>query len=955
MQNFKLLVLLTSLLTMVGSVLADPVLPTGGTIVEGYGSISQKSNSMTITQTTGKMSADWQTFNIGTGNSVNFVQPSASSIALNRVLGSNVSLIQGKLTANGQVFLINPNGVLFTPTAQVNVNGLVASTLNITHNDFMAGKLMFSGDSSSAIINQGNINAHEGGTVALIAARITNSGALTANSGDVLIGAAAKVVLDLGGPYKLQVTQGAIDALIENGGGIKADGGVVYLIAKAASDLAISTVINNTGVIEAQTLATGKAGQISLIGGLKNDRIVIDGTLDASAPNGADGGFIETSAAQVNVMDSVKVTTSALQGSSGTWLIDPVDYTIAAVNPENDSSYMSNVTLSNSLKDNNVIIETLSEGSGNGDIFVNDTVSWNTNKLTLNAHRNININTVMTADGTSTLALNTGNGNDVNMGLNASGFIGRVDIPTRTGTDILSINGVDYTVIQSLGTSGDASASPTVMTLQGMAVSANLDGNFALGTNINATGTSSWNSEAGFTPIGSNAASFTGTFEGLGHTVSSLTINRTSAPSVGLFGNATGSSTIGNIGLVGGTVVGAAGTGGLIGATTTTKVLNSYATGTVMGAAGTGGLIGAISTGSISNSYALGNVSGAAGAGGLIGAITTGSISNSYALGNVSGAAGTGGLAGTTTGTIGYSYATGTVNGAAGTGGLAGTTTGTIGYSYATGTVTGGAGTGGLAGTTTGTIGYSYATGTVAGGAGTGGLAGTATGNISNSYAAGSATAVAAVDGIAGSSTGTISNTFWDSTKNMGISITAATSKTSTEMNTPTTFGAWNFIDNWFMNSGSSSPVLRGLMTSLTVTALDFNKTYNGSAYSGGNGVILSLAGSTPAGTLGYAGSAQGAVNVGNYTITPTGYISNQQYLINYVDGALTIAAIPTATAIPAAISPAVTSVLAGIMSITPVAITTTSVYSVAVSGDAVSVVSEGEGESESEGEGEGE
>ncbi len=94
-----------------------------------------------------------------------------------------------------------------------------------------------------------------------------------------------------------------------------------------------------------------------------------------------------------------------------------------------------------------------------------------------------------------------------------------------------------------------------------------------------------------------------------------------------------------------------------------------------------------------------------------------------------------------------------------------------------------------------------------------GGLAGTTTGNVSNSYAAGSATAVAAVDGIAGSSTGTISNTFWDSTKNLGISIAANTGKTTTGMNTQTTFGAWNFTDNWFMNSGSSSPVLRSLMT----------------------------------------------------------------------------------------------------------------------------------------------
>ncbi len=117
------------------------ILPTGGNIVAGSGSISQTGADMTINQTTAKMAVNWQSFSIGQGNSVTFQQPDASSVALNRVLGSDVSVIQGALRANGQVFLINPNGVLFTPTAQVNVGGLVASTLNITTDNFMAAAL----------------------------------------------------------------------------------------------------------------------------------------------------------------------------------------------------------------------------------------------------------------------------------------------------------------------------------------------------------------------------------------------------------------------------------------------------------------------------------------------------------------------------------------------------------------------------------------------------------------------------------------------------------------------------------------------------------------------------------------------------------------------------------------------------------------------------------------------
>ena len=265
-------------------------LPTGGSVVAGSASIATSGTTMTVTQTTARMAADWQSFNIGQGHTVNFVQPSATSVALNRVLGADVSVIQGALNANGQVFLINPNGVLFTPTAQVNVGGIVASTLNLSTIDFMAGNYKFEGSSSSAIVNQGRITATgdgsvdgKGGTVALIAAKITNTGTLTANQGNVLLGAGSKVTLDLGGPVKLQVEQGAIDALIEQGGAIRADGGLVYLTAKAAGSLA-SSVINHTGVLEASSL-TAKGGIVML----EADAITL-GSGSGITARGATGG-----------------------------------------------------------------------------------------------------------------------------------------------------------------------------------------------------------------------------------------------------------------------------------------------------------------------------------------------------------------------------------------------------------------------------------------------------------------------------------------------------------------------------------------------------------------------------------------------------------------------------------------------------------------------------------------
>ncbi len=295
--------------------LADS-LPTGGVVVAGSGTIAQAGTVMTVTQATARMAADWQSFNIGAGNTVNFVQPSSTSVALNRVLGSDVSVIQGALNANGQVFLVNPNGVLFTPTAQVNVGSIVASTLAISTADFMAGSYKFAGDSSNAIINQGNITTINGGSIALIAAKITNTGTLTANAGNVLLGAGSQVTLDLGGPVKLQVTQGAIDALIENGGAIKADGGLVYLTARAAGDLATS-VINNTGVIEARGLVE-RDGRI-VLESLGTGIVANRGTLDASSASGK-GGSIQVLGDKVGLFDGTRINASGDTGG-GTVLI----------------------------------------------------------------------------------------------------------------------------------------------------------------------------------------------------------------------------------------------------------------------------------------------------------------------------------------------------------------------------------------------------------------------------------------------------------------------------------------------------------------------------------------------------------------------------------------------------------------------------------------------------------
>ena len=289
-------------LAAAGLTLAAPsawaVLPTGGTVVAGQATINQAGNALNINQSTDKAAIDWQSFSVGQGNTVNFVQPNASSVALNRVLGNDVSVIQGAINANGQVFLVNQNGVLFTPTAQVNVGGIVASTQNISTDDFMSGKFKFSGNSTGTVENQGNITTADGGYVALIAAKVINSGTITVPQGTVGLAAGNTVLVDLGGPVKIQVTEGALNAAIEQSGGIRADGGTVYLTAKAAGNLAAS-VINHTGVTRALSMAALTGESTDTIGriAVSADIVSQHGTLDVSAaPTGRRGGQIDVTA-----------------------------------------------------------------------------------------------------------------------------------------------------------------------------------------------------------------------------------------------------------------------------------------------------------------------------------------------------------------------------------------------------------------------------------------------------------------------------------------------------------------------------------------------------------------------------------------------------------------------------------------------------------------------------------
>ena len=655
--------------TSVGSITAQAG-PTGGQVTSGSGVITQSGSTTTINQSSANLALNWNTFNIAPQETVNFVQPSASAIAVNRILDPNGSQIFGHLNANGQVFLINPNGILFGEGAQVNVGGLVASTLDL--NASVGDTKSFGGSGTGSVINKGMINAANGGYVALLGNHVANQGTISAQLGTVALGAGSAVTLTFDGNslVHLQVDESVLNSLAENGGLIRADGGQVIMTA-GAKDSLLASVVNNGGIIEARTVEN-RDGTITLLGGMAAGTVNVGGTLDASAPTGGDGGAIETSAAHVQVADSAHITTAAVAGKTGNWLVDPTDFTVASSGGD-----ITGATLSSELASTSVTLASTSgHASGNGDIFVDDAVSWSANTtLTLNAVRNIQINNSITATGnTAGLVLTYGSGDNY--------YVNGAKITLSGATPSLTIAGQAYTVINSLGVQSDT----TSTTLQGMLN--NPSGHYALGSDINASATSGWTAIQGLiglNPIGTSTTPFSGVFAGFNHVISNLTVNYANNSNIGLFGYTSSGALIRDVGLSGGTVNGTDYVGQLVGFNQGT-ISNSYATGTASDQHYLGGLVGN-NTGTITSSYATGAVSSLNKiVGGLVG-LNSGTISNSYATGTVTGPNKMiGGLVGENGGTIIDSYSTGKVGGATSQiGGLVGYNVGTTGT---TGTVT---------------------------------------------------------------------------------------------------------------------------------------------------------------------------------------------------------------------------------------------------------------------------
>ena len=417
-------------LYIIGTGATAYALPEGGQVAAGQAAITTAGSTMTIAQQTAQAIINWQNFGIGSGEAVHINQPNSQAMLLNRVVGSNPSEIFGQLTANGQVILVNPNGVFFRPGSSVDAGGLTASTLNIANEDFLKGQLRFAGDSQNPVINAGNITA-QNGYVNLLAKEVVNEGIIAAQTGSVNLAAGSGMSLDYNGDGKMTVavTDGAYQSAVANKKLIQADGGLVVMTA-SGKDALMDSAVNNSGMIQANTLgeATGQisltgdniatTGTISADGGsnghggtikiVANHKTAVDGQLSAQGGQlSGDGGFIETSGDVVSIGEHSSIQANAYQGKAGQWLIDPVDITISddgTDESENGTNIRTSFITDTLRKGSHVILDTHKDGNKKGTITVNGAINvqdYSRATLTLNANKAININADISFTGES--------------------------------------------------------------------------------------------------------------------------------------------------------------------------------------------------------------------------------------------------------------------------------------------------------------------------------------------------------------------------------------------------------------------------------------------------------------------------------------------------------------------------------------------------------------------------
>jgi filamentous hemagglutinin family protein len=760
-------------------------LPTGFTNLVGIDprNIVAGANSLNITTSATRSAADVGKFSVAAGYSFNITQPTVSASVLFRVL-NDPTYIYGTLSSNGKVWLVNPAGIMVGPGGRIDTAGFVASTLNISNDNFLAGRKLFDNTPGAGnVINQGEIRTPAGGSVYLIGSNVANESIISTPQGETILAAGATVSLvDSATPgVKVDITGAAGNAT--NLGQITAEAGrigIAGVIVRNSGLVNASSVVNEGGriflkatkavqldpasIIRADAGQDGKGGKVLVWG---DESAQVDGSISARGGSASgDGGFIETSARKLGIAASARITTHATHGKAGTWLLDPYDFVIDSADGD-----ITGTALSAALESNDVLIQTddgsafctgvvgcgPGNSSGNGDIFVYDGITWTSgNRLTLSAYRDIGVYAPIAGGAGSTVVLradNTGTG------------IGTVQYEASIATDAVRhlhiyYNPVSYdnpTNFSDLTASGIGPYFAWMLVndennLQAMAT--NLGGVYALGKNIDASATLFWPG-GGFVPVGDTTTPFTGQLDGLGHTISGLTIGRPGTDHVGLFGVASG-AVIKNVTLDSSAIDGQNYVGGLVGSLDGGSIVSSHSlSASIVGVQGVGGLAGQISgnawvndstsSGSVLATDPQGNVGGLVG---LMACCGSPTVQASYSAADVTGVGNLGGLVGwMQNGQINSSGASGFANGSGdNVGGLVGkagqgdvSSPAGISNSSATGFVIGAGNVGGLVGENTeySVVLGSDSSGNVTGsGNNIGGLVGSNAGAIVDSLAA---------------------------------------------------------------------------------------------------------------------------------------------------------------------------------------------------------------------------
>lgn len=292
--------------------------PTGGEIVGGTGSIEQQGAETTIVQKTDRLAIDWQGFDVGKSERVEFVQPGQNAVALNRILGNKGSEILGRIDANGHVILVNPQGIVFGKSATVNAGGLIASGLQINPDDFMNGDLAFKRieGMDGTIINSGMINAAAGGNVALLGKQVENRGLISATLGSVILASGKEAVLtfDESGLLGVRVDEAVLQneigslAAVANMGEIRAENGRVLLSAATTRDV-FSQAVNWGEQKQAQSVTYNEDGSFFL--GAGGD-VINSGTINVSGEGAGD-----VVALGENISVTGEILANAVDGKAG--------------------------------------------------------------------------------------------------------------------------------------------------------------------------------------------------------------------------------------------------------------------------------------------------------------------------------------------------------------------------------------------------------------------------------------------------------------------------------------------------------------------------------------------------------------------------------------------------------------------------------------------------------------